>query len=265
MKIAHSNIVLTGAASGIGRALLDALADYPAQIMAVDVNAEALQVAVDAQADKPATVSALTANLMQQTGVDEVIQAARTQMGTIDIFIANAGFAYYEKLGAADWEHIERVFQLNTFSPIYAAQRMRELNPDRPYHMVIQASAMAKFSLPGYALYGATKSALDRFAEVYRYELPATACLTLVYPIATRTNFFREASDNTPIPWPTQTPQTVAKAIIHGIEGDKDSVFPSLLFRVTWAFAKAIPGLQTIYQRMENAKFQQWLKSRGNS
>ncbi|QPC81939.1 SDR family NAD(P)-dependent oxidoreductase [Phototrophicus methaneseepsis] len=261
MKIANKNIILTGAASGIGRALLDQLAAYPARILVVDVNIDALQAAVDAQANKPAQIRAFQANLMEQAGVDAVFEEALHWMGTVDLFIANAGFAYYEALAAADWSHIERIFQLNTFSPIYTAQRMRDLNEGRPYHMVIQASAMAKFNLPGYALYGATKSALDRFAEVYRYELPDHAHLTLVYPIATRTNFFKTANDGTPIPWPTQTPETVAKAMIRGIEQDQDQVYPSRFFRVGWIVAQVIPQLKTIYQRWQNVSFQRWINT----
>ena len=53
-------------------------------------------------------------------------------MGGIDIFIANAGFAYYEQLDEADWDHIASIYQTNVFSPFYAAVRMGELNRTTP-------------------------------------------------------------------------------------------------------------------------------------
>lgn len=262
MVLAGKHIVLTGAASGIGRALLDQLATYPVQILAVDLNDAALQAAVNAQTGKAATVYAAAANLMLHENVDVIIDDAIERMGSIDIFIANAGFAYYEQLGSADWQHIEKIFQLNTFSPIYTALRMRELNENRPYQMVMMASAMAHLNLPGYALYGATKASLDRFAESYRFELPAHGKLMLVYPIATRTQFFKSANAGTPVPWPSQTPETVAQAVIRGIERGQNSVYPSSLFRLGWEISQVLPWGARLYQMWQNREFRQWLREK---
>jgi len=195
----------------------------------------------------------------QPDQVEAMFAYALEQMRGIDLFIANAGFPYYEKLAGADWGHIEKIFQVNVFSPIYAAQKMAQLNAGRPYRVVITASAMGLLGVPGYALYSATKAALDRFAECYRYELSDPAALTLVYPIGTRTHFFQAAAEQSaPLTWPTQSVEQVADAILTGIQADRRNIHPSLLFRIFILLDRALPFLRRIEQWIELKRFQRW-------
>jgi short-subunit dehydrogenase len=262
MQINQKRIVLTGAASGIGKAVLAGLAAYDAQVLAVDINSDGLQATLQEFASAKAVFHAHTADLSRPDQIDLLFETAQQKMGGVDIFIANAGFAYYEKIGAPDWERIERIYRLNVFSPVYTLQKLREVNPTNRYCMVMTASAMARWALPGYALYSSTKAALDSFADAFRYELEPNGKLMLVYPIATKTNFFGAAAGDTPVPWPTQSAEAVASAIIAGIERDKDAVFPSPLFHNIWRLGHIVPGLKGLYQRVQNRSFQGWLKTR---
>jgi short-subunit dehydrogenase len=230
--------------------------------VAVDINQDELQIAVDTVASARATVSPYTCNLSQQAAVDTLFGDALEQMGGIDLFIANAGYAYYEKIETPDWEHIARIFQLNVFSAIYSAEKMRALNPDRPFKVVVTASAIGHLALPGYAIYAATKAALHHFAEGYRFELADRSTLTLVYPIATRTHFFDTAGAAVPVPWPSQSAETVARAIIKGIERDQASIYPARIYRVFRVFQYFLPFLRNILQSWENYRFKQWLMAR---
>ncbi len=129
-------------------------------------------------------------------------------LGAIDLFIANAGFAYYERLTRAHWQRMASLFHVNVVSPLYAAVRMAEINGTRPHRTVIVASAMGRLAIPGYAMYSGSKAALHRFAEAYRYELADPTSLTLVYPIGTRTRFFVAENDRpAPIPGPCSRPR----------------------------------------------------------
>lgn len=262
MEIAGARIILTGAASGIGQALLASLASYRARIIAVDRDHVRLVAAVSALADQPAEIHHHTCDLSQPANLDALFDLAVAEMGGVDLFIANAGFAYYEKLAGADWEHLERIYQLNVFSPIYAALKMQAMNGDRPYKVVMTASAMGLLALPGYAIYGSTKAALDRFAEGYRLELGDPSRLMLVYPIGTRTRFFQAASEGgSPQPWPTQLPEQVAGAIVRGIQHDRCAVYPSLLFRCFLALDRLLPFLRRIEQGIERQRFVRWLST----
>lgn len=265
MQIAGQRIVITGAASGIGRATLARLARYPARILAVDVDAARLDDVLRALADRPAQIAPLACDLTDQACVDGLFTHALETLGGVDIFIANAGFAYYEALERADWERLERIYRVNVFAPIYAAVKMRELNQGRPYKVVITASAMGLLAIPGYAVYGATKAALDRFAEGYRLELDDPARLMLVYPIGTRTGFFAAAAETAaPQPWPTQRPEAVARAIVRGIERDRRTVHPSFLFQLVLLADRFLPFVRRIEQWIEQRRFRRWLAHQRN-
>ena len=262
MKIDSKAIVLTGAASGIGRALLQILSGYSAQIIVADINRSALQATINTVPSQNAVIIPYVADLSQQKNVDALFDYAVEQVGGIDLFIANAGFAYYEKIKEPDWGHIARIYQLNVFSAIYATEKMQELNKGRPYKVVMTASSIGHLPLPGYAIYSGTKAALHRFAEAYRYELEDPTSLMLVYPIATRTNFFNTAGDEVPVMWPNQPAEVVARAIIKGIETDRISVYPSGLFRLFRVSERILPFLRNILQEWENRRFKTWLAAR---
>lgn len=265
MQIAGQRIVITGAASGIGRATLALLARYPARILAVDVDAVRLDDALSSLAGCPAQIATLACDLTDHACVDGLFAYAIDTLGGVDLFIANAGFAYYETLEYANWERLDRIFRVNVFAPIYAAVKMREINGARPYKVVITASAMGLLAIPGYAVYGATKAALDRFAEGYRLELDDPARLMLVYPIGTRTDFFAAAAEiAAPQPWPTQPAEHVGRAIVRGIERDQRSVHPSFLFQLVLLADRFLPFVRRIEQRIEQRRFQRWLAQRAN-
>ncbi|MGQ9908323.1 MAG: SDR family NAD(P)-dependent oxidoreductase [Candidatus Flexifilum sp.] len=242
-RLQGARIVVTGAASGIGRALLPRLIVSGARhIAAVDRDAGALEAAI-ASVGGAFPIAPIAADLGSQAGCDGAFDAALRAMGGIDVYIANAGFAYYEVF-SGDWERIDAIFRVNVYAPLYALGQMRRLHRDgSPYTVAITASAMARLAYPGYALYGATKAALDRFAEAYRYEMPPHETLTLIYPIGTRTAFFQRADAHTPSTWPTQTAEYVAARIVAGLKRGSRAVYPSLTFRILRALQPPLPLL----------------------
>jgi uncharacterized protein len=257
MQIKHKNIILTGAASGIGNALLNQLIGFEGvNILAVDLNE------IDCVLDTDKLIS-FKCDLSQQSEVDRLFDFALNQFHTIDIFIANAGFAYYEVIDKPDWQRIEKIFQVNVFSPIYAFQKMKALNVGREYFVLMTSSAMAKLAIPGYALYGATKAALDRFEDAYRFENQDLGHLSLIYPIATKTNFFIRSTDSSrrdvPVPFPSHTPEDVAKAMIKGILRNETHIYPSKLFQISRFSQKLFEIMSLPYQYFYAEKLKNWL------
>ena len=256
MKLDQCRIILTGASSGIGLELLQQLQQYDVRIMAVARNVTGIK--GDEQKIIP-----FSCDVSRPENMDQLFAEAVRIMGGVDLFIANAGFAYYEKLDQPDWEHIERIYRTNVISPLYSLEKLRELHPDGKYKMVITASAMSKLSLPGYALYSSTKAALDAFADAYHFEVDRPEQLTLVYPIATATNFFKNAADNTPVPWPTQSSAQVARAIIRGIEKDHPAIYPSRLFKTMMHLNRFLPLIYPLYLLPQQRKFKSFLIKTG--
>jgi short-subunit dehydrogenase len=237
-------IVITGASSGIGSELCKALAGENT-IVAVARRAERIPV--------HRTITPLSIDVSNKAGMDRLLDEAYRILGDVDIFISNAGFAYYEKWQDADWEHMDSIFKTNVYAPIYGLQALRARKGSAPFQYIITASAMSFYGMPGYALYSGTKFALRGFAEGMRYELEPGQHLQLVYPIATLTEFFSVAQSKH-LPWPRQRAVTVAQAIVKGIERKKNHIFPSPLYRFMQGVSRIIPIIP-IYMKIEGRKF----------
>ena len=250
MDLDSKRLVLTGASSGIGWALLRQLSRLPVQVVAVAREGTRLREVVDAAGATQARILPFPCDLARQEEVDRLFAYAVDQMGGIDVFFANAGFAYWERIGAPDWERIESIFQTNVYSPIYAAQKMEALFPGADYRVVITSSILGRIGLEGYGLYAATKAALDRFAEVYRLERGQRGQLVLVYPLAVRNGFF-QAAGGAPVPWLSQSPEAAAWAMLRGIKKDRETIYTSWILRPMLLFNHLLPFARRWYQALD--------------
>jgi uncharacterized protein len=270
VEIAGSRIVLTGAASGIGRALLEQLAQQAVQIIAADRDGEGLDQAVAALRQSPvegqraahrpqpaARVVAFVGDLAQRQTVDDLFALALQEMGGIDLFFANAGFGYCERLERADWQRLEEIFRTNTLSPIYSVAKMAEINPEGDSRVVITASVLGRIGLEGYALYGATKAALDRFAEAHRLGGGRPVRLSLAFPLAVRTGFF-QAAGGAPLPRPPQSAEQAARAILRDVERDRDEIYTSWLLPVLLFVDRFLPPARRLFQALDSRTFRDW-------
>jgi short-subunit dehydrogenase len=257
MDLTNKNIILTGASSGIGLDLLKKLAPFPCKIIAVARTIDKIDAEFDRVVKYPCDIS-------RKENIDKLFEFAIEKLGNIDIYIANAGFAYYGRIEGPDWDEIDKIYRTNVFSAIYAAEKMKALKGDKPFSVAITASAMSFLSYPGYSLYASTKAALHGFATGYRSELGKGQRLQMIYPIGTRTNFFNQAGPKTPIPWPTQTSDKVASAILKGLMNEKNSIFPSKLFQSMNILNGYLPFIFRGIFLFENFKFHRWLKANSN-
>mgnify|MGYP003623575246 CR=1 FL=1 len=258
MDIQGKNIIVTGASSGFGKALLDKLVSY------TDTRIIAVARKTDEIPTHNGRIIPYSADLSKQQDVDKLFDFARGQFGLIDIFIANAGFAYYEKIKTADWQHIQNIFDVNVISPIYSLQKMIETQPTHKMSFVMVASAGGLVALPGFTLYSSTKFAVNGFAETYKYERDKNINYTVVYPVAARTNFFNHSAKDTPIPYPTQSISAVVKGIIRGIEKERRKIYPSKLFKFGYPFLRAFPPLLEVFMRKQKTNFDKWLRRNDN-
>ncbi|WCL49692.1 SDR family NAD(P)-dependent oxidoreductase [Leptospira sp. GIMC2001] len=246
MDLINKRIVITGAASGIGKATLqELLKTKNTRILAADINAESIE--------KNERVFPISLDISESKNITKLIEIANEKLGGIDIFFANAGFAYYETIQSNNPDRLEKIYRTNVFSPI---QTLIELNLNSPnsFLFIITASAMSHLALPGYAMYSSTKAAIHSFTSAYRYELKKGNRIMVVYPIATRTQFFDSAGNKVPVPFPSQSPQTVAKKIVRGIKWNSNSVYPSYIFSTTQILDRFLFFPLKIYQWIEGIK-----------
>ena len=209
-------------------------------------------------------VHAIACDVSCRDQVDAMLEEAINVLGGIDIFVANAGFAYYGPIGVPDWEKNEKIFSTNVLSPIYALQKLTE-NRTEPLVYMVTISALGKMVLPGFALYNATKFALDGFVRTYRMERPANVKIIPVYPVATLTGFFNQAGGkDTPKPFPWQTAGYVAGCMQWALRLGVRSVYPSILFIVRCIVARVLP-IDLLIQAVERVRFHAWRKRHGET
>ncbi|MEQ1624992.1 MAG: SDR family NAD(P)-dependent oxidoreductase [Sediminibacterium sp.] len=230
MSFHHQHIVITGAASGIGLALVRELAQYSCQVLAIDKDENGLMLLEQEMESCKMQIQSLALDLTNPDQIQSIVPLALEKLGSIDQFFANAGIALYGSFGSQSFNARQSQIMVNLVAPIEGLYQMIQLTNGHPFSYVITASAMAKIGMPKYAMYAATKSALDRFAECFRFEQNPGCHLMLVYPIATRTDFFN-GQELSKIPWPSQSPKKVAQSILKAVRHKKTSVYPSLLFR----------------------------------
>jgi len=116
--------VVTGAGSGIGKAIVDQLLAGGAQVIAVDVVAAALQGAVTAWQATGGQVTGVVANVMQEADVDRMIEAAYTTYGRLDILCNNAGIMDLMTPAAdVSLDLWDRVLGVNLTGPFLACRK----------------------------------------------------------------------------------------------------------------------------------------------
>jgi NAD(P)-dependent dehydrogenase (short-subunit alcohol dehydrogenase family) len=166
--------VVTGAASGIGLALAERLADEGARLMLADVETEALAAAVARLEQRGAEVRGQRTDVSSAESVEALAEATLDQLGPTELLFANAGVI--QAMGPL-WERpiedYEWVLGVNLWGPIHCVRSFvpRMLEAGRPAHVVITASMSGLSVVPGNGPYQISKHGAVALAETLRLEL----------------------------------------------------------------------------------------------
>ena len=253
--IQHKTIVITGASSGIGKAMLEMLAD-PRN----DNRIVAASRSIGKLTGFGENVTLFPCDLSAPEGVDALFDKAEALFDKIDVLICNAGAPYYERYDYEDWERIERIFRLNTFSPMYSYSKYLNHLNGREGRLVYTISAMGEMALPGYALYASTKFAMKGFQQAIRVESPKNLKITCVYPVSTKTNFFEVAGAEAV----AKAAEAVAKAAIRGVERGKKQVYPCPVYLPSRFLMNLLPPVRTLYLKAQHNMLLRFLERKKN-
>jgi NAD(P)-dependent dehydrogenase (short-subunit alcohol dehydrogenase family) len=180
--------LVTGASSGIGRAIALALGAVGATVVAVGRDAGRLQ---DVLAEAGATHSRVEAFPCELTDDDAVwALAARltSSHGALNILVHSAGVIDFGTIDGARLEDVDRLVRVNLRAPYLLTQALLPLLRLGEGHIVFINSSAGIRPSAGLAAYGATKHALRGLADALRDELnPSGVRVTSVYPGRTRT------------------------------------------------------------------------------
>lgn len=124
MRLKGKNIVITGASSGMGRAMTALFVSEGANVVAVARRKDRLEALRDELSDKPGKVIPFSGDIsLEQTNIDAIDTCVK-EFGSLDVLVNNAGVMDdMSPIGDVKNETIEKVFSVNIYGPMYAMRK----------------------------------------------------------------------------------------------------------------------------------------------
>jgi NAD(P)-dependent dehydrogenase (short-subunit alcohol dehydrogenase family) len=170
----HKKCVITGAASGIGRATALAAAAAGADLFLTDVNAEPLDTVVTEIRASGGRVSFHRAlDISDFEAVREFAREVHACAGSVDVVMNIAGISIWGTVETLQHHHWKRVVDVNLMGPIHVIECFvpEMIRAGKGGHLVNVSSAAGLFGLPWHAAYSASKFGLRGISEVLRFDL----------------------------------------------------------------------------------------------
>ena len=230
MELAGKVAVVTGGASGIGRALCRRFARQGAQVVVSDIDGPgAAQLALEIDG------LAVAADVSVEADVVGLVETVLTAQGRIDLFCSNAGILWGSKpedptapvgIEAPD-EDWERMWRVNLMAHVYAARAVLPSMLARGEgYLLATASAAGLLTLTGNAPYTVTKHAVVGLAEwlavTYGDEGIRVSCLC---PEMVRTEMTAWITEDR-MPAHAIDPEAVADAVVEGLREERFLILP---------------------------------------
>lgn len=185
-------ILITGASSGIGKAIVEKLAVLGGVSLIISARRmEELEGLKKRLENMEAKIHVIVADLSSVDGARTLARKTEEYIGGIDILFNNAGFARYKKLVDLEDSVIEDIFSVNALSPIIITKYLLPgMLAQRSGHIVNINSVVGKRGYPFISAYCASKGALNRFSESLRMETRGKGIIVSeIFPAATLTPF----------------------------------------------------------------------------
>ena len=165
-SVAGAGVVVTGAGSGIGAALARRFVSEGATVVLNDVNASAVRaIAESCTGENGGRAIAVPGDAASLDSVTALIDSARSELGEIDLYCANAGIARRGGPEASEEDWADS-WNVNVMAHVRAARLLLPRWLDRGSgHLICTVSAAGLLATPGSAPYSITKHGALAFAE----------------------------------------------------------------------------------------------------
>ncbi len=190
--------VVTGAGSGIGRALALELGRSGAKLAISDIDTEGLAETEAALTALGAQVKADRLNVTERETVISYADAVKSHFGSVHQIYNNAGIAYTGDVEVSPFKDIERVMDVDFWGVVNGTKAfLPHLIESGDGHVVNISSLFGIFSVPGQAAYNSAKFAVRGFTEALRQEMMLAGHpvkVTCVHPGGIKTAIARNAT-----------------------------------------------------------------------
>lgn len=226
MQIRGKVALITGAASGIGRATAERLAHEGAAIVAADVDEAGARATAARIAEAGGSAAALRTDVANPTDIDAMIAAAEARFGGLDILHNNAGVGTgqpgYPAASLAQWQ---RVLDVNLRAVILGTQLALPALRRRGGGVIVHTASMAGLvGYPADPIYTATKAGVVMFTHAMGALAAEGIRVNCVCPGLVDTPMLRRSRESgetvLPADMPMLRPEDVADGVVQLVKDD---------------------------------------------
>ncbi|MFJ5928010.1 SDR family NAD(P)-dependent oxidoreductase [Kitasatospora sp. NPDC092948] len=171
MEFSGKVALVTGSNSGIGRAIAQDLAALGAHVLVSGRDAERGAQTVAAIRAGSGKADFLPADLRDADSARELARRATETAGHVDILVNNAGIGAFGPTPATTETDFDTMYAVNVKAPYFLTAALAPAMAERGAGAVVNISTMvASFGLPGMALYGSTKAAVNLLTKAWAAE-----------------------------------------------------------------------------------------------
>jgi short-subunit dehydrogenase len=257
-------IIITGASSGIGAATAIEAARHGMDCV-ITARREDRLIEVAARVRQLGRRCEIIAGDVTEPGMsDRLLDTAERAFGRFDFVFANAGYGTGEAALDESMERMREMFDVNYFAGVDLLQKAarRLMSQNRPGHLLMCSSCLARFTTAGAATYCATKAAQNHFCRALNIELRGRNIrVSSVMPIGTRTEFMQASAARSGREYVRtretgvsrffmQPPERVARAVIRCLKRPRPEVWTSFTTRFIMGMAVIFPRFGDMAMRI---------------
>jgi NAD(P)-dependent dehydrogenase (short-subunit alcohol dehydrogenase family) len=256
--LAGRNVLITGAASGIGRATALAAAARGGRLVLTDLRDEPLHaVAEGIRAAGGTVLDCVPADVSEHEAVAAMAERVHAAHGPMGVVMNIAGISTWGPVERLQHHHWQRMVDVNLMGPIHVIEHFVPpmIEARQGGHLVNVSSAAGLIGLPWHAAYSASKFGLRGVSEVLRFDLHHQKIgVALVCPGAVKTPLVgtveivgvdrehpsaKKLHDH--FVKSAQTPEQVAEKIVRGVERGTYIVYTSPDIRAAFLLQRYLP------------------------
>ncbi|MEU7763956.1 SDR family oxidoreductase [Nocardia sp. NPDC049190] len=276
-----AKVLVTGAASGIGRATARAAAAAGAELVLTDIDATGLDETVAGiRAAGGVVIAADALDITDYDAVTAFAERVHAEHGSLDVIMNVAGISAWGTVENLEHRHWRRMVEVNLMGPIHVIENFvpSMVRAGKGGALVNVSSAAGLLALPWHAAYSASKYGIRGVSEVLRFDLAQHGITVhLVVPGAVNTPLVHSvelAGVNKEDPKIARLtaafaahavpPERVATAILRGIEHNRFLVYTSFDIRFGYWWARKFAFPYEFAMRRTSARFSRLLASSGS-
>ncbi len=226
MRIENKSVIISGASSGIGRAVALQLSKFSNRLWLVGRNQEALEEVAELVRKNGSVCEWSVTDVQDPVAVEESFQLFKEKFHSCDMLFLSAGFAELTNVEKLNFQFARAMMETNYFGCLHWIMAALPEMQNRNQGIIAAVSALASYrGLPQGAFYGASKAALSNCLESLRIDLQRQGVqVSTILPAFVDTPMARKFDYAMPNVW---SAEKAAKYIVKQIEKGKGEIaFP---------------------------------------